>query len=70
MKNYSARKFLDFFGSLLGAAKTVPRVSCARLIVLGVVTWCWHGVLAGLILACREGWGRGNVQARRLKAES
>jgi hypothetical protein len=30
------RKFLDFFGSLLRAAKTVPHVSGARLVVLGV----------------------------------
>ena len=38
--NYTARKFSDFFGSLMGAAKTVPHVSCTRLVVLGGVTWC------------------------------
>jgi hypothetical protein len=40
MMNYTARKFSDFFGSLLGAEKTVLRVSCTHLVVLGGVTWC------------------------------
>ena len=48
---YTARKFPAFFESLLEAAQMVSHVSYTRLIVLGVVTWCSHGVLAGLILA-------------------
>ena len=40
MANYTARKFPDFFGSLLGAAKTVTYVSCAHLVVMGGVIWC------------------------------
>ena len=54
----------------MGAAKTVPHVSCTRLVVLEGVTWCGHGVLVGVIFGCVEGWAWGGVHARRLKAES
>jgi hypothetical protein len=43
--------------------------TAARVVLEGGTGW-GQGVLAGRIWACVERWGRGAIQARRLKAES
>ena len=62
--NYTARKFSDFFGSLMGAAKTVPRVSCACLVTSAkgcdlVLPWRSGRANFGLCRGLGVGWYTG-----------